>query len=120
MSDTASDQSFEIAARYESDDEAREAVEALTLGGVGATWESRATPDAADTGGEFAVLVVPGEAVRAREILGFAAAPDGAGPSAAQKEDRRKQLFWVLLVFGLAMIVVPAIAFFVSFKLSGG
>jgi hypothetical protein len=120
MSDTASDQSFEVAARYETDDDARQAVEALTLRGVGATWEQRSSPDSASTGGDFAVLVVPGEASRAREILGFAAPPerDSTSPSAAS--ERRKQIFWVLVVFGLAMIIIPAIAFFVSFKLSGG
>jgi hypothetical protein len=109
---------MEIAARYETDDGARAAVETLTLRGVGATWEERSSPDAASTGGAFAVLVVPGEAARAREILGFAPPPDDA--TSASGVDRRKQVFWVLVVFGLAMIIVPAIAFFVSYKLSGG
>jgi hypothetical protein len=120
MSDTASDQSFEIAARYETDDAARQAVESLTVRGVGATWEERATTDGSSTA-NYAVLVVPGDASRAREILGVGTVSEDTATTASSPADaRRRQLFWVLVVFGIAMIVVPAIAFYVTFKLSGG
>jgi hypothetical protein len=110
MTDLDQDGSFEIVARYEVDQEARQAVEALTLRGIGAMSEQQAHPQA-----PFVVLVVPGETNRAREILGL--------PAVANSESepsRRPQVIWIAGVFVAALIILPLIAFFVSFKLSGG
>jgi hypothetical protein len=110
MTDLEQNGSFEVVARYQVDDEARQAVETLTLRGIGAMSERQDHPQA-----PFAVLVVPGETSRAREVLGL---PQAA--SADPVPSRRPQLIWVLAVFVAALIILPVIAFFVSFKLSGG
>jgi hypothetical protein len=110
MSDDRHDDGFEVVARYHVEDEANQAVEALVLRGVGAVVERQ--PHEAP----FTLLVVAGQADRAREVLGLPAVvtEDAPVPKA------RSQLVWVLLIFAAAMVVLPVIAFFVSFKLSGG
>jgi hypothetical protein len=68
-----------------------------------------------DAGAGFAVLVVPGQTSHAAEILGL---PVEHPPEPPRKG--RPQVLWVLVIFGVALIVLPLLAFFVSFKLSGG
>ena len=101
---------YEVAARYATQDDARRAVETLILRGLGAMSE----PDE-DAGAGFAVLVVPGQTAQAAEILGL---PVEHPPEPPRRG--RPQLLWVLVIFGAALIILPALAFFVSFKLSGG
>jgi hypothetical protein len=101
---------YEVAARFATEDEARDAVETLILRGLGAM----AAPG---RGGEpgFEVLVVPGETGHAAEILGL---PVDETP--APRRGGRRQFLSVLAIFGVAIVVLPVVAFFVSFKLSGG
>lgn len=110
MSDTTGEAPLDVAARFATEDEARQAVERLTLRGIGALSER-----GDDANGPFAVLVVPGETHRACEVLGIAADRPAEPPPS-----RRPQLLWVLVVFGAALIILPALAFLLSFKLSGG
>jgi hypothetical protein len=100
---------FEVAATYGTEREARDAAATLLLKGMGAATEP------ADDGDGFCVMVVPGHAAHAAEILGVR-----AEPVAEPEPAGRSQVVPVLLIFGAAMIILPLIAFFVSFKLSGG
>lgn len=101
---------YEVVARYHVEDEANHAVEDLLLRGVGAMVERQ--PHEAP----FALLVVDGAGDRAREVLGLPAVASDEPP----RTKDRSQWLWVLLIFVAAMIVLPVIAFFVSYKLSGG
>ena len=110
MSDSASGEPLAVAARYDTEEEARRAVETLILRGVGAMSEQRDEP-----GPPHVVLVVPGETRHASEILGL---PDLGEPE--PEPVRRPQLVWILAIFGAALIILPLLAFFLSFKLAGG
>lgn len=103
---------YEIVARYHGAPEAETAAEQLVLRGMGAMAEHRADHEA-----EHVVVVVAGDAVRAREILGIAP-PDEADQPITRPP--KTSGFWIAAVFLAAMILLPLIAFYVSFKLSGG
>ncbi|WP_208026952.1 hypothetical protein [Rhabdothermincola sediminis] len=110
------DPAYDAIARFVTEREARRAVESLVGHGIGATWEPTPVPDP-DTGRQtFTLLVVPGDGSRAREILGL---PPVAGE---QVTGRRKLPQWAYVVgiFVAALIILPTIAFFVSYKLAGG
>jgi hypothetical protein len=110
MSDSASGEPLAVAARYDTEEDARRAVETLLLRGVGAMSEHR------EGGGpSHVVLVVPEETRHASEILGL---PDPGEPDVPPA--RRPQLVWILAVFGAALIILPLLAFLLSFKLAGG
>jgi hypothetical protein len=112
MTDSASGEALAEVARFDTSEEARRAAETLVLRGVGAVTEPRDGPEAG-----FALLVVPEVAPQAAEILGLSpkAVTDLESP-----RPPRPQLLYVLAVFGAALILLPLLAFFVSFKLSGG
>jgi hypothetical protein len=111
MSDSASPAApYEVAARFATEDEAHAAVETLILRGLGAM--AKPCPDG-EAG--FDVLVVPGETPHAAEILGLPV-EDAPEP----RRGGRRQVLSVLAIFGVALVVLPVVAFFVSFKLSGG
>jgi hypothetical protein len=109
---------FDTVAEFTTDAEARRAVETLTLEGVGATWEPVGEPDQGVGGSAFRVLVVPGDLPKACRVLGLAE-PD---PSGDDDDDEPLIPEWVFVavIFGAALLIIPLIAFFVSFKLSGG
>lgn len=105
---------FEVAVRYPSQRLARQAVENLTIHGIGALDEvmEGETEDEA----RFAVLVVPDEVERARELLGVAGSEDAEAPLPRQGWST----VTVLLIFAAALVIVPLLAFFISYKLFGG
>lgn len=110
MSDSANGEPLAVAARYDTAEQAREAAETLILRGIGAMTEVEGGPE-----GSHAVMVVPAQTGKAREILGLA---DETEP--APEPPKRRQLAYVLAIFGVALIVLPLLAFFVSYKLAGG
>jgi len=105
---------FAVAVRYPTERLARQAVESLTIHGIGALNDvlESPTPDEA----RFVVLVVPDDLDRAREVLGVEAPPVPDAPVAS----RGWSNMTVLLIFAAAMILVPLVAFYVSYKLFGG
>jgi hypothetical protein len=103
---------FEIVARFHDDAGAEAAAEQLVLRGVGAMVERRPDHEA-----ELVVLVVAGEAGRARDILGLAA-PDA--DDRLIERPAKTNAFWIAIVFIAGMILLPLVAFYVSFKLAGG
>jgi len=105
---------FEIAVRYPSQRLARQAVENLTIHGIGALNEM--VEGETDDEARFAVLVVPADVERARELLGVAAPAAADAPSPRQGWSTVS----VLIIFAAAMIIVPLLAFFISYKLFGG
>jgi hypothetical protein len=108
---------YDAIATYPTEREAREAVQALTTQGIGATWRQSdldATPDRVPA---FDLLVVPGDGARACQVLGL---PE---PDVADADEGRPAIpdwVWVAAIFLAALIVLPALAFLVSYKLSGG
>jgi len=105
--------------RYPTADEARQHAAALVERGVGATVE----PFEPDEGGggpdEWVVTVMPDDRARARELLGLA--PDGLPVDETDELTRSVRTVLVPVLLGLVVLVtVPLLAFFVSFKLSGG
>jgi hypothetical protein len=110
MTNAEHEDGYETVARYHVETEADQAVEALVLRGVGALIE-RGEHEA-----PFALVVVAADANRAREILGL---PQVASTEAPRVRDRL-HLVWMLVIFAAALIILPVIAFFVTFKLSGG
>ncbi len=103
---------YEIVARYHVEDDANAAAETLVVRGLGAMVEARTDHEAA-----FTLVVVPGEADRARALLGLPAVDDDDEPL---RPPSKSNLFWIGAIFIAAMVILPALAFFVSFKLSGG
>jgi hypothetical protein len=87
---------------------------ALVEHGLGAAVE--ATDD-----GAWAVTVLPDDRTRARELLGV---PDPPSEDAEDDSDELTQgvrSFLLPVLIGISvLIVVPIVAFFVSYKLSGG
>jgi hypothetical protein len=102
---------YEIVARYHVEDDAKAAAETLLLGGLGAIVETQTDHQAA-----FTLVVVPDDADRARALLGLPPV-DKAEPL---RPPAKSNLFWIGAIFIAAMVILPAIAFFVSFKISGG
>jgi len=103
---------YELVARYHDGPDADAAAEALVVRGIGAVVEQRQDHEA-----EHVVLVVAGGAERAREILGIAPPDDADRPIA---KVGRPSVFWIGVVFLVAMIVLPLITFLVTVKLAGG
>jgi hypothetical protein len=128
----------EIVATVADEDAARPLVESLLLAGVGPSLKP--VPDG------LAVCVVTGEGDRARRVLGLAdeeltaasgsldptsSHPDRTAGTSARRAAassapvtvggaRNWSTVQVLGLFLLALVIIPAIAFFVSFKLAGG
>lgn len=109
------DLAYDAIARFATEDEARRAVETLVEQGIGATWEPTPVPDPETGLSTFTLLVVPGDGSRARELLGLPPVEGDEPPSR-----RLPQWAYVVAIFVAALIIIPTIAFFVSFKLAGG
>ncbi len=108
---------FDTVAEFPTDVEARQAVETLTLEGVGATWEPVGAIDGVTAPSSFRVLVVPVDLAKASRVLGL------AEPDELDDEDDEPLIpewAYVVAIFGAALVIIPLIAFFVSYKLSGG
>ncbi len=102
---------YEIVARYHYEDDAKAAAETLLLGGLGAMVETQIDHEAA-----FNLVVVPGDADRARALLGLPAV-EATEPL---RPPSKSNLFWLGAIFIAAMVILPASAFFVSFTISRG
>ncbi len=103
-----------VVATYESPDEAKSNAASLVQQGLGAAVEA-----AGD--GQWTVTVLPGDRSRARELLGIPETPGEAGDDDSDELTRSVRTMLVPVLVGImVLILVPLIAFFVSFKLSGG
>ena len=121
----------EVVATVADHDDARPLVESLLLAGLG--------PSVRDTPHGVEVTVVAGQGRRAREVLGLAEEdpappapaprrslvnPFGPGPGAAPSGDApvadRSSTARALVIFAVALVVIPAVAFYISFKVAGG
>jgi len=96
------------AARFDDAAGAERAVATLVEAGIGAVAVGEA------------VLVVPGDRRRAREVLGLPDDQPGPPPEELARLARRRQAMLVLVIFAVAMVVIPLIAGVVTYKLSGG
>ena len=91
--------------------DASQAASMLVENGVGAVLDQDSPP-------RTGLAVLGSDAERARQILGLAD-PEPTGDEDELKSMNRSWLVPVL-VFCAVMVVVPLVAFFMSFKLSGG
>jgi hypothetical protein len=103
-----------VVATYETADDAKSQASSLVEHGLGATVEQSGD-------GRWTVAVLPGDRSRARELLGL---PESPGDDLDDDGDEltrsvRSMLVPVLVGVGV-LFLVPLIAFFVSYKLSGG
>jgi hypothetical protein len=108
---------YDTVAEFATDAEARQAVETLILEGVGATWEPVGTRDGVVDPSSFRVLVVPVDLPKASRVLGL---PEPDVVDDEGEEPLIPEWVYVVAIVGAAMIIIPLIAFFVSFKISGG
>lgn len=125
----------EVVATVADADEARPLIESLLLAGLGPSLRD------GPTGTE--ITVVTGQGGRARQVLGLPGAaseppggarskpgpggvrsPGGEGPGIAPTSAldaiRRSSTVRALVIFAIALVVIPTVAFFVSYKLAGG
>jgi hypothetical protein len=107
---------YELIAGYESETEARAAVETLLLSGLGARY--RSPQESASS--EFQLQVVAGDGRRAREVLGLPAPEPSAHDRVVELRQRRPPWFAIVVIFLAALVVIPLVAFYVTFKLTGG
>jgi hypothetical protein len=108
---------YDAIATYPTEREAREAVEALTMRGIGATWQPSEGEATSDRPPSFDLLVVQGDGVRACQVLGL---PEPDEPDAEEGRAAIPDWVWVAAIFLAALIILPALAFFVTYRLSGG
>jgi hypothetical protein len=103
-------------ATYPTEDAARDAAAALVAHGVGATVE----PVSEVLQAGYHVDVLDSDSVRAHHLLGLELTAQHH--EAEQEEMARSMRQWLLPVLAVAvvLVLVPVIAFLVSFKLSGG
>jgi hypothetical protein len=115
---------------YATEAEARQAAATLIERGVGADMEtepasvelaaegidSQVTHD----GARFGVAVLATDDRRAREILGLPEAAEVLGDRDDEITRSVRSVLIPVLVAAAVLIIVPLVAFFVSFKLSGG
>jgi hypothetical protein len=96
---------------FDAVDDASRAAASLVENGVGAVLEHGSPP-------RTGLAVLAGDATRARQVLGLESIVDEPDDDELKRMGRG----WLVpvLVFGLAMILVPLLAFFLSYKLSGG
>jgi hypothetical protein len=96
---------------FDAPTDASRAAATLVENGVGAVLDDDSPP-------RTGLAVLGSDAVRARQILGL------SEPDTPAHEDELKAMnrSWLVpvLIFGVALVTIPLIAFFLSFKLSGG
>lgn len=105
-------------AMYDAAEDAEQAAKALVARGIGAIVQMVGT-DVARTDEIPAtvtaqVVVLRADAARAAEILGFAEPADAAGAGPAKPQVPLKT---VLVIFAIAMVVFPGLAFLISYNL---
>ncbi len=96
---------------FDAPGEASQAASMLVENGVGAVLDQDSPP-------RTGLAVLASDAERARQILGL----EDPEPTVGEDELKSMNRSWLVpvLVFCAVMVVVPLVAFFVSFKLSGG
>jgi hypothetical protein len=130
--------SDEVVATVADHDAARPIVETLLLAGLG--------PSLRDSPAGLQVTVVAGQGERAREALGLAPAsparasseqlagrpgevtgsatttspPSPATATRARGGGDRSSTLRVVVIFAVALVVIPALAFYISFRAAGG
>jgi hypothetical protein len=106
-----------ILAWYDDTTDARSAAAGLVENGLGAVLDDSQPP-------RTGVAVLSSDAVRARELLGLepVTVVGADGEEAEEAELRTMGRSWLVpvLVFAVALVVIPLVAFFVTFKLQGG
>ena len=116
--DDAQEDELVAVALYDDLDDAEQAATALVARGIGGVVQRRGTdftdPDVPDSV-TCRVAVLAADHVRAAEILGFA---EPATPLATEAVKPELPLGRVLLIFLIAMIVIPGLAFLLSYNLS--
>jgi hypothetical protein len=75
---------------------------------------------APDDSGSFGLSVLSDDAERAREVLGLTEVVEREEPTQIELIGSARPLLIPVLLIGLAMVVIPIVAFLVTFKLSGG
>jgi|KBSMisStaDraftv2_1062788.scaffolds.fasta_scaffold486570_2 hypothetical protein len=101
-----------IIERYETQQAADGQASFLVERGVGAAVEP-------DGNGSFGLAVLDEDASRAREIIGLVE-PEANEPSEVDLIGAARPWLIPVLLIGVAMFVIPVVAFLVTFKLSGG
>ena len=102
-----------VVVNYDTEADANANAASLVEHGLGAAVEAN------DDGG-WAVTVLPADRARAAELLGLPG-PEDATADDSEELTRSVRSMLVPVLVGIAvLILVPLIAFFVSFKLSGG
>ncbi len=116
--DDASDVLVPVA-MYDAEDDAEQAAKALVARGFGAIVQRFGTDlargDDVPPGVTAQVVVLRADAARASEILGFAEPADAAG--SGTKGSEPFPLKKVLLIFAVAMVVFPGLAFLIAYNL---
>ena len=79
-----------------------------------------ATVGAPDDTGSFGLAVLAEDAERAREVLGLTVIEEREDPTQIELIGAARPSLIPVLLIGLAMMVVPIVAFLVAFKLSSG
>ena len=120
MDDDLTTPEMTVLAWYDDATDARRAAAGLVENGLGAVLDESDPP-------RTGLAVLPPDAVRARELLGLEAvtttSDDGApADDADEAELRAMSRTWLIpvLIFGVALIVVPLVAFYLPFRLQGG
>ncbi len=115
---------------YATDELARQAAATLVAHGVGADVQTE--PQSVDLatagldsqvthdGARFGVAVLADDDRRAREILGLPSAEEVLGDRDDEITRSMRSMLIPVLVAIAVLIVVPLLAFFISFKLAGG
>ncbi len=73
-----------------------------------------------DDSGSFGLSVLTDDAERAREVLGLTEAVERVDPTQVELIGAARPNLIPVLLIGVAMMVVPIVAFLVAFKLSSG
>lgn len=106
-------------AMYDAEEDAEQAAKALVARGFGAIVQrfgiDLVRGDEVPATVTAQVVVLRSDAARASEILGFAEPEDAAGAGAKAKEEF--PLKTVLIIFAIAMVVFPGLAFLISYNL---
>lgn len=101
-------------------DEANATARELLLHGIGATAEGPISSDGSDEHQPYGVLVVRGDRLRAREILGIVDERELELEEVDRARRTAPSLKILIPVLIGAFFLIPAAAFYLSYKVSGG
>ena len=109
-----------VIAVYRAPEAADQAAKTLVAEGIGSVVDPIADPPADGTDRSIGVAVVAVDVDRARRVLGIEPPDDSDEPDAEQLRREGRSMLIPVLLIGLAMVLIPLVAFFISFKASGG